>query len=107
MVWKILRSRGSESVDIGKVKGHATDEMVRSGKVQKRDQVHNDTSDINATKGIEDHGEGVAALAKELAAKRRDYKNFIARLHQLLHKHAKHATSQMAKLRKKVLYHAC
>ena len=63
------------------MKGHATDEMVRSGKVQKRDQVHNDSSDINATKGIEDHGEGVAALAKELAAKHRGYCKFMARIH--------------------------
>ena len=62
------------------MKGHATDEMVRSGEVQKRDQVHNDISDINATKGVEDHGEGVAALAKELAAKHKDYCSFMARI---------------------------
>ena len=63
------------------MKGHATDEMVRSGKVKRRDQVHNDMSDIDATKGTEDHGEGVAALAKELAAKHKDYCRFMARIH--------------------------
>ena len=79
--WIFFRSRGPESVDIGKVKGHATDEMVKSGRVQKRDQIHNGISDQDATKGIEEHGEGIVALAKALANKHKAYTSFMARIH--------------------------
>ena len=63
------------------MKGHATDEIAKSGRVQKRGQIHNDISDQDATKGIEDHGDGVVALAEALANKQKAYTCFMARIH--------------------------
>ena len=50
-LWLFLRHRGPESVATGKVKEHATDAMVASGKVVKRDQTNNGIADNDATMG--------------------------------------------------------
>ena len=47
----IVRQRGSETVRISKVKGHADDEMVRTGRVRAIDKIGNDLADRAADFG--------------------------------------------------------
>ena len=47
----LIRQRGSETVRISEVKGHADDEMVRTGKVRAIDKVANDLEDRAADFG--------------------------------------------------------
>ena len=48
---KAVEERGPGCTSISKVKGHATQEMVEEGKVQKEDKKGNDQADTGADRG--------------------------------------------------------
>ena len=47
----MLLAKGAGSVDVSKVKGHATDEAVAEGTVKQRDKDGNDFADTGAAQG--------------------------------------------------------
>ena len=51
LIQVIVRQRGSETLRISKVKGHADDEMVRTGRVRAIDRIGNDLADRAADFG--------------------------------------------------------
>ena len=66
------------------VKGHATDEHVRDGRVSARDQAGNHLADQAADDGVRAHGEGVLALAQWLAKRHECYALLVARIHKFI-----------------------
>ena len=50
----LVSRRGPESVTITKVKGHATEDMVEKGTVQRADKEGNDWADTAAALGVTD-----------------------------------------------------
>ena len=65
----LLKVKGHRAVQISKVKGHATDEMVADGKVRKEDKEGNDEADAAAKEGMMLHGKETVQLGRILTAR--------------------------------------
>lgn len=61
MYWQILLQKNPRAIKHTKVKGHATEEMVRNGTVAERDRVGNEFSDYYANMGTKTAGVKVQA----------------------------------------------
>ena len=84
----------------GKVKGHATKEMVENGSVRQHDKIHNDVVDRDASRGIQAHGSGVKFLAKWLAARHKRYAWFMHRIRLMIIACHRADAEERGKLRK-------
>jgi hypothetical protein len=79
--WETVHQKGPSSIKISKVKGHATDEEVREGKVKAEDKVGNDAADKAADVGNDLHGKGTLKAANYFSQRSRLYGLFIKDLH--------------------------
>jgi len=81
---KIVKAKGAEAVRLTKVKGHATEEMVKQGKVKEEHKVGNDFSDEAADIGVEQHGNEFLEASTFFAAKQHEYSVFVKDMHKLI-----------------------
>ena len=66
---KMVEAKGPKSVSYKKVKGHATEEMVASGKATREDKEGNDEADSAADRGSNNEQSSLYTLTKMLAAR--------------------------------------
>ena len=81
---KMVEAKGPKSVSYRKVKGHATEEVVASGKVTREDKEGNDEADSAADRGSNNEQSSLYTLTKMLAARHEEYKLFMARVQKFL-----------------------
>ena len=74
---KAVKSKGSQSVRVTWVKGHATCEHVAQGISTSRDKEGNDIADSCADMGVLCHGEGLVLLANEYTKRHGLYSDFM------------------------------
>ena len=67
-----VKAKGVGTVGLTKVKGHATNEMVAEGSVQKDDKEGNDMADDAANKGAIDMQKDLADVAAAYAARHKE-----------------------------------
>ena len=82
--WRALRSRGSKSIKVTKVKGHATKEQVEEGKVRIEDKIGNDKADLAATAGVDEHVQWLRELTAWLHMRQRAYIGVMADIHNMI-----------------------
>ena len=80
----MLHSKGPQSVDAKKVKGHSTGEMVAEGKVRPVDKIGNDNADIAATKGSHHEQRRLLALTNLFAERQEQYRTIMGRIQRFL-----------------------
>ena len=84
-LWRIwflfLKEKGHRAVKITKVKGHATQDDIDSGKVRSTDKEGNDKADAAAKKGIKQHGEAVIKTANWLSTRHKYYAWLVRDIH--------------------------
>ena len=62
-----VKAKGPDGVSFSKVKGHATDDDVHSGKVRICDKVGNDEADQAAAETLAEYGDVVLHFAQRVA----------------------------------------
>ena len=82
--WRQVQARGPHSIRITKVKGHATEEMVRSGKVREEDKEGNDKADRAADLGVKLHREGAIEFSHWLSSRRKKYKRLMTEVYKVI-----------------------
>ena len=80
----LVQGRGPNSVDISKVKGHSTAEMVESGTVRAEDKHGNDAADTAADRGVMAMQTPLFKTGKTFAKKHGEYRDCMARVHKYL-----------------------
>ena len=83
-VEQIVDAKGAHAVNITKVKGHATDQMVVEGKVRIEHKEGNDASDVAADKGIEQHGNDLLEWSTFFAQAHGEYGTLVAHIHDFI-----------------------
>ena len=74
---KVAEAKGVKAVKLTKVKGHATDKMIREGKVTQEQKDGNDGSDEAADMGVDQHGNQLLETSIYFVAKQTEYGSFI------------------------------
>ena len=77
---KAVEAKGPRWVRLRKVKGHATDDMVKAGKVQEHEKLGNDKADVNADKGAIEDDKRLHDLADHYSHRQRYYGYFMQRV---------------------------
>ena len=80
----LVRQRGPHTVNITKVKGHATKEMVDQGEVQEKDKQGNDAADVAADFGAIEAQIRVHAMGSIYCSKHKDYRTFMCRVQRFV-----------------------
>ena len=80
LYYQHVKAKGTNSIAITKVKGHATQAMVDDGTVQPEHKVGNDMADEAADEGVHLFGDAVVRLGKRLANRHKAYTNMLASL---------------------------
>jgi ribonuclease HI len=80
---KIIKVKGSESIKVTWVKGHATQKHIDEGTSTPLLKQGNDKADNLANKGVQEHVGGVMQLAAHYAAKQRRYTMLIKKIHDM------------------------
>lgn len=70
--WTLLEARGAHSIEVSKVKGHATQEHVEAGIVTQVDRRGNHQADAAANTGVSTHRPGTHSLMAWVAARKND-----------------------------------
>ena len=83
-IWIILRSRGSHSVRVTKVKGHATIQHLVDGAVEPIDKYCNDMADSLATYAREHRSDNMGRISDFFAQRHKYYVSFLTALHDYL-----------------------
>ena len=81
---ELVRERGPESVVITKVKGHATQQMVDEGKVEKDEKEGNDQADEAAEAGATKSQGRVQKFAEAYSWRHGQYRKLMARIQQYI-----------------------
>ena len=81
---QFVSAKGHSSIRISKVKGHATDDMVREGQVLQQHKDGNDKAEQVAKKGIQKHGEEFVKIAGWYASRHLRYITFLKDIHNHL-----------------------
>ena len=77
-------AKNPKTVKLTKQKGHATEEMVREGKVREEDREGNRQSDRAADRGVTEEQEEVEFLGWKYAARQNAYVRLMARIHEFI-----------------------
>ena len=80
--WKVMLMRNPLSVKHGKVKGHATDEMVASGKTREEDKRGNDHGDAAAGEGVKCIGGATKHIAFFYKHRQKQYTELATKIMQ-------------------------
>ena len=84
-LWAIFHqhalAKGLHSIDITKVKGHATDKQVVDGKVRQVDKEGNDMSDVIADLGVGLHTEPILNIACVYTRRNIVFANLVTQIH--------------------------
>ena len=83
-VWRALLAKNPEAVAITKVKGHATEDMVREGAVREEDRHGNEQSDQAADWGAMNVQEGLPVAPRYLHKRHREYCSLMRRIHTMI-----------------------
>ena len=81
---ELVRERGPESVVITKVKGHATQQMVDEGKVEKDEKEGNDQADEAAEAGATKSQGRVQTFAETYSWRHGQYRKLMTRIQQYI-----------------------
>ena len=73
-----------KTIKLTKQKGHATEEMVREGKVREEDRDGNHQSDRAADRGVTEEQEEVEYLDWKYAARQKAYIRLMAKIHEFI-----------------------
>jgi len=85
--WAAVTKRGATNQRLRKVKGHATKDDVDAGRATQEDKHGNDMSDENADKGVQAiGGAGLVRLARWTTKRHANYKKFMGKIHNFIHK---------------------
>ena len=84
LFWRTIRERSPYSIQISKVKGHATDQQVAEGKVRRTDKIGNDKADEAADEGVEQFTMPTLRLSKLYVKRHIAYSSFVSTLHEHL-----------------------
>ena len=77
----MIRYRSARSVEVSKVKGHATDRMVAEGKVRREDKEGNDAADVAADFGRLRQPEAVIDARRNLLRVKKEWYPRMLSLH--------------------------
>ena len=84
-LWRLYHlsatSKSLQAIKLTKVKGHATDQMVKDGEVRLQDQQGNDEADRAAEEALAGHGEHAASIGRALAKRQRGYARLVEAIH--------------------------
>ena len=80
----VVRQRGPYSVIITKVKGHATEQMVQDGKVERCDKEGNDKADKAAELGATISQARVQAFGRLYSCRQQEYRTFVCRVQRYI-----------------------
>ena len=83
LLYNIILGRGITSLEVSWCKGHAKQEHIDKGLSSPLLKLGNDMADVNATKGVEQHVEGLLQLACFYASKQGHYIKFVSRIHNM------------------------
>ena len=79
----LVRQRGPHSVQLTKVKGHATEQMVTEGKVTRLDKEGNDKADRAAELGATASQAKVQAFGRLYSQRQQEYRTLVCRIQKL------------------------
>ena len=80
----IVQRRGPETVTISKVKGHATDEMVKEGQVRLSDKKGNDNADRAADRGATESQAKVHRHGAMYSRRHKEYRALMCRIQNFI-----------------------
>ena len=80
----MMEAKGPESINMIKVRGHATSNMVREGKANAEDKQGNDKADQAASKGSKDEQRRLYAMTGFFAERHEAYRKFMGRVQTFL-----------------------
>ena len=81
MFFEGLKQKGADSPKISKGKGHATDGMVMTGQVARKDKIGNDHADRIAEEGVKLHGNEAVETGAILTRRHEQYVKLIKNIH--------------------------
>jgi len=82
-MYNIILGKGLSALNVSWCKGHANQEHIDKGVSTPLLKIGNDKADENATKGVEEHVEGLLQLACFYATKQGQYIKFVQRIHAM------------------------
>ena len=80
----MCQAKGIDAVQVTKVKGHATEEMVTEGRVERKDKCGNDGADKAADKGSGEAQKTVMELAGLLSFRNEKYRQIMERIQKII-----------------------